>query len=81
MSEPKLEACPNRECRSEALTEHLTWYEHKAYDAFVECEGCQMRGPRCGVWKQADEVYAAAKAEARRLWNALPRDNAPGDML
>lgn len=71
--EPK--ACPSRDCKPIAslLYDHSEWGECRVY-----CDGCGV----CGPWAHIEGKRPdpdAIEAEARRLWNDLPRATGPGE--
>jgi len=65
--------CPNPECEDGKIKS--AWFEDThVYEAWIFCGCCETRGPRA----KAKDLDAVA-AEARRLWNALPRAMGPGE--
>lgn len=66
--------CPNRGCKKP----HLAETNDDWISVFVECGGCDMKGPAVDFddrWERDRQL--AARAEAVRLWNALPREAGP----
>jgi len=76
----RIEPCPNRECLgAETTTNHTGWYVCRFHVACVKC-GLQGPGVSCKRDK-AKPAMDAALAEARRLWNNLPRGASATDFL
>lgn len=71
----ELKPCPNRECRNDRVgTASRVLDASGLSQAFGECPTCGTRGPLA-----VGPTLADAEAEARRLWNALPRDEPADD--
>jgi len=66
-------ACPNPECEDGKIKS--AWFRDLGVcEAWFFCAACKLSGPRT----KASDLDAVI-AEARRLWNALPRATGPGD--
>lgn len=63
-----LEPCPNPECEwSDPQS------EYHGRSVWCECQTCGTRAAYVGVESDTADDWTAATAEARRLWNLLPR--------
>lgn len=85
MSDEHLDLCPNSDCQSSDV-KTTCWYGDgwKPETSYVRCNECDMKGPGVDVKSpMGQDDVDAAMDEARRIWNALPRESKrpsiPGD--
>jgi hypothetical protein len=70
-----LKTCPNRKCRNDRVVVASRRVDASGLSlAHGECPECGTRGPTA-----AGPTQASADAAARRLWDALPRDEPAAD--
>lgn len=71
-------ACPNRDCDHTGDFTEIVWGETgHGLGVWVRCD-CGAAGPFTLLCDSFSDV-AKAEAEARRLWNDLPRATGPGE--
>ena len=70
----ELKSCPNPECEDSDPQSECSWRY-----VWYACQTCDTRAARAEVVGDSAAGWDAARDEARRLWNALPRVTGPGE--